>query len=321
MTRILASDIGGTNARFALFAPGPGGLELLDRAQLSSRAAGSFPELLAGLRALGPQWAPGGCALAVLAVAGPVRGGVRCDPPNLDWDVDVSDPAALGLPRTLLVNDFLAQACAALTGVMDRAEVVLPGEADPDGTVAVIGAGTGLGKAALVPDGRGGRVPMPSEGGHALFPFAGEREFALQRFLMRRTGRAQVIGDMVVSGPGLAALHAFLGGGEQTPEAVGAGLDRHPETMDWAARLYGRACRNFALETLALGGVVVCGSVAARNPALMHHEAFAREFRDGGAQSALLGRIPVFLNRDADSGLWGAAHLGADALGLAGAYK
>ncbi|WP_028587411.1 glucokinase [Desulfocurvus vexinensis] len=316
MTTILAADIGATNARFAAFEHGPGGLAMGPAVWLDSAGAGSFAGLLEALRGAGAPVDPGRADVVALAVPGPVRGGVACDPPNLSWGIDVSDPGALGLGRVVLLNDFEAQAWACLTGVMADALPVLDGALGAQGPLAVLGPGTGMGQAALLPDGRGGHVVLASEGGHALFPFQGQEEFAFQRFLLARTGRTQVVGDMVVSGSGLAAVHAFLSGEDLAPARVGAGLAGHPRTLRWAARFLGRACRNHVLQTAARGGLVVCGGVAAHNPALATDPAFAAEFLASDTHAELLAAVPVRLNARQDSGLWGAALFGARALGL-----
>lgn len=318
MTTILAADIGATHARFAAFEHGPAGLAMGRCLWLDSAGAESFAGLLAALRRAEPALDPARADVLALAAPGPVRGGVFCDPPNLSWSIDVSDPGALGLGRVLLLNDFQAQAWATRTRVMDAALPVLPGAgagAGAPGPVAVLGPGTGLGHGALVPDGRGGFVALASEGGHALFPFLGEEEFAFQRFLLARSGRTQVVGDMVVSGPGLAAVHAFLSGEELAPAEVAARLESHPRTQAWAARFLGRAGRNHVLQTAALGGLVLCGGVAARNPALAADPAFAAEFLASDTHAAFLAAVPVRLNRAEDSGLWGAALYGALTMG------
>jgi glucokinase len=174
--------------------------------------------------------------------------------------------------------------------------------------------GTGLGKAALVSDGRGGHIALPSEGGHTLFPFVTDREWEYFRFLQARTGRTQIIGDLVVTGGGLSALHSFLAGRELDPPEVAAGFATHPETLAWFARFYGRACRDLALQVLALGGLFVSGGIAAKNPEVVEHPVFAEEFRASETHPHLLAQIPVRLNANEDSGLWGAAMLGRQKL-------
>lgn len=87
-------------------------------------------------------------------------------------------------------------------------------------------------------------------------------------------------------------------------------LARCPETLEWASRFYGRVCRNYALEVLSLGGLYIAGGVAAKEPVLVTHQAFEEEFRSSDTLSDLLNKMPVFLIKDENSGIWGAAVLG-----------
>ena len=312
--RILAADIGGTNARFAAFAAaGDGTLALLGKpCWLPTARSASFQDLAARLDREGGLPLAGSAAdVAAVAIAGPVEEGARSAPPNIAWDLDLArDAAALGWGNWVLVNDFAALAYACRTPAMDRAEPVLPGRPDPGGVMAVVGAGTGLGKAALLPDGRGGWLPLSTEAGHGLFPFTDGEEQEFSSFVRQATGRRQVIGDLVCSGSGLALLHRFLIGEEATPEAAAAAFGPGSATLEWLAPILGPASRELAQQTLCQGGVTVAGGIAARNPAVVHHPAFAAEFRDCETHAALLARIPVRLSADQDAGLWGAALAG-----------
>lgn len=312
MSDILAADIGGTNSRFAHFGlDGAGKLALKGTCWLGTKDFSSFKALIGGLRETDFSISPEDADVAAIAVAGPVeRGGTYCSPPYIDWDIDISNPGELGLGRTLLINDFVAQAWAALSPVGESAREVLPGEADPDGTIAVIGAGTGLGKAALVPDGEGGHSAAPSEGGHAAFPFVTKAECEFGEFVKKDTGHEYPTGNTVVSGGGLSRIHEFLTGQRLDPQEVTAHLVGGSETLRWAARLYGRACRDFALDVLATGGLYIAGGVAARSPAILEHEDFEAEFRRSPKMAAVLRKIPVYLITDQESGLWGAAYCG-----------
>jgi glucokinase len=210
-------------------------------------------------------------------------------------------------PRTLLINDFFAQALAVGGPPGRDARLILAGNPDPAAPLAVIGAGTGLGKALLVADGRGGHLVVPSEGGHADFPFGGGREQQYQNFLLEKCGGSYLSGNTVVSGQGLSYLHEFLAGAELSPAQVVREFPAHPETHAWAARFYGRVARNYVLETLALGGLYIAGGVAAKAPELLEHPAFREEFHHSPTMGHLLRRVPVRLISDENSGLWGAA--------------
>ncbi|MBI9093065.1 MAG: glucokinase [Desulfobacterium sp.] len=308
MKTIIAADIGGTNARFKAFETDgqklfPGG-----DIRFPTKGVASFEELMEQLTASPFPLKATRADMFALALAGPVQGGVYCSPPNIGWAVDMGAFSRhSGISNYILLNDFTAQAYACRTSIIDKAITVLPGKAQPDGVMAVLGAGTGLGKAILTPDGAGGYLVLASEGGHGLFPFAGEPEFRLQRFIMNRTGLSQVIWEHVVSGPGLSHIHAFLTGKEVSPAEVAAHAAKHTATLQWASRFYARACRNFALEALATGGVVISGGVAAKNPDLVLNDTFRKEFLYCDTHGELIADIPVLLNIKEDTGLWGAA--------------
>jgi glucokinase len=80
------------------------------------------------------------------------------------------------------------------------------------------------------------------------------------------------------------------------------------------ARFYGRVCRNFALQILAFGGVYIAGGVAAKIPNLVTHQEFTIEFRRSKTMSHVLKKIPLMLNSNQESGLWGAAVQGLELL-------
>ena len=315
MPEILAADIGGTNCRFAHFRTGTGGtLELVGVQWLKTAEAASFGELLQMLGRTELKLKSWDADIAIVAAAGPVAAGERISPPFISWDIDLKRDG--GVFRSLrLINDFVAQAFATRSPVGEGAEQLLSGRADPAGTVAVIGAGTGLGMAALVPDGAGGFCAMPSEGGHSGFQFVGKRECEFSERLARQLGASYLTGNEVVSGPGLSRIHHYLSGEELEPHEVTASLAKHPETHEWAARFYGRACRNLALHTFSTGGLYIAGGVAARAPEIVRHRAFHDEFKSSPRMSAVLAEIPVYLISEQDSGLWGAAYFGLTALG------
>ncbi|UCH80518.1 MAG: glucokinase [Nitrospiraceae bacterium] len=316
MKNILTADIGGTNSRFAHFATDDNGnLLLVSTIWLQTGEVSSFKELISNLNVNEFSILPDGADIAVIAIAGPVERGVYSAPPFISWDIDISHAGTdYGFNKCVLINDFVAQAFASKSPVGDSAETILRGAVVNDAATAVIGAGTALGKAVLMPDGRGGYIAVPSEGGHASFPFSSEREFQYHDFLMKQLDQKYITANFVVSGRGLRYLHHFLSGRDLKPEEVSAELSDESETLEWASRFYGRVCRNYALETLSLGGVYIAGGVAAKIPQLIKHRAFEDEFRSSSTMSDILGSIPVFLINNEESGLWGAAFLGLQTL-------
>lgn len=307
--QILAADIGGTHSRFARFLLSRDGtLVLKDKTWLPSRRHTGLTSLLNGLAATSFPLSPQEADMTVLAVKGPVVSGLYCRPPGLDWCLDLSHAARdYGMRRFLLINDFVAQAFATRSPAAEGALTVRKGKGDPQAATLAIGAGTGLGLAALVPDGTGRYVAVPSEGGHAAFPFLSPREDLYRKFLIGKMGNSGLECDVVVSGRGLALLQEFLTGEALSPEEASERVVSGSETLEWMARFYGRVCRDSALLFLARGGIFIAGGVAGRKPALVTTEAFMNEFLNSATMGEILQQIPVRLLTDTDSGLWGAA--------------
>jgi len=281
---------------------------LLSAIWLKTADAASFSSLLANLRDSEFPLAAKEADIVGIAIAGPVTEGVQSTPPLIPWGINISQAQEdFGFKRCFLINDFVAQAFSCLSPIGQSAQAIRSGHADRKAAIAVIGAGTGLGKAVLIPDERIGYLANPSEGAHTGFPFVGRQECAFHDFLMARFNTPYATCNHVVSGRGLSAIHAFLTGNDLEPAQVAAEFPRHPETLAWCARLYGRACRNFALETLARGGLYIAGGLAARNPEILCHDSFRDEFLASEIMGHLLSGIPVFLIKDQNSGLWGVA--------------
>jgi len=321
MSFLLAADIGGTNSRFAIFAlqDAPASLpdmELLREQWLPTAQYGSFTELVRDLRLPdGAPFVPPGTLFASLGIAGPVRDNC-CEPPNIAWSIRTDEAAAaLGIPAVLLVNDFVAQGYACLLAALNtRARAALDitelhAGKKSAAPLALVGAGSGCGKALVLPE---ARMVLPSEGGHGEFPFRREEEAFAK--LLRDSLGDEIVVEMPVSGEGLRRLFAFHCGEELPAAEMCSRLnpphtDAEHKTLAWFARFYGRACRNFVLDTLALGGLYVTGGMATRVP-VTTHPAFLESFRDNKAMGGLLRDVPVFHIRSQKAGLWGAAACG-----------
>ncbi len=319
MPHILTADIGATNSRFALFHvdgedASLASLHLVKEHWFSTQQYRSFPELLSDLANI-PQFIPSDTALACLAPAGPIANNL-CTPPNIAFTLHTDEVTqALGIPHVSMVNDFVAQGQAALSALSHPAlrkhlgmvTIQKGNTRSPDKPVAVLGAGSGCGKALLLPDIN--RI-IASEGGHTLFPFISPEEYAFATFMQKHTNKNLLIGDAVVSGEGLACLFAFHTGKNLPPDQIGPLLvtpgPHHNTVLAWFARFYARTCRDFILDTLALGGLVITGGIATRIPVLQH-PVFIEELETGETLQHLLKNLPIWHMQSQQAGLWGAA--------------
>lgn len=315
--RVLAADIGGTNSRFAIFETAP--LRMIESVSLSSDVP-DFPTLLNRLSETRPEMAPERVDCLSLAIAGPIEDVKERDTlpergylSNQPWFVDLPQARAQRhFGPALLINDFTAQAWACMVpGLLDEAQVILAGDpcADCAAPRALIGAGTGLGQAMLMPMPDGSECIFPSEGGHAAFPFVEAGEYAFGDFVAARKGLSYARGDDVVTGPGLALLHEYLTGQQRRPAEFTGDADFFDSlTRRMFSRFYGRVARALALNCLPMHGLIITGGLAANRPFLVDCDEFRHEFLNvPPPHRAMMAHIPVRLNNNQSSGLWGAA--------------
>lgn len=314
MLKVLAADIGGTNSRFARFDLGErSDAHIIGECSLASKSFASFAALLQELRQNEFWKLAEGVECFVIAITGPVQGGKYCQSVNLPWDVDLErDQHALPKCPAWLINDFLAQAFATLSPVAAEAEVVLPGVVQSGTLVSVIGAGTGLGKAFLVPSHSGQYLGCPSEGGHATFACESEEDVQMMRFACKKIPAQYIDWEDLLSGRGLQLIHEYFSGERLEASEIAQRSSEFSKTIEYLARTYGRACRDFALTTLPTGGLYIAGGVAAKNPHIVFSTAFREAFLGSKSYREVLEAIPVRLFDNERSGLWGAAWYGRE---------
>ncbi len=307
--RILAADIGGTNSRFAC-------VEIDNLSSVSMGESFVFPTWLESISSLHDlldhfqQHAPFEIAdlehyhAVSLGVAGAVDRG-KATLPNIPWDIDLA--SADNAPDIFMLNDFAAQAHAFLDeNVLDQLKSVRPGRGFGPGSIAIIGAGTGLGHAALKPVATR-RVVIGSESGHTTFAFHGPQERDIERFLKSRIGKKWISNDDVVSGSGAALIHECLSGETVSPANALSDASANAQTRTMFSRFYARACKNYCLAMHPVEKLIITGGIAAKNPHLVRSKEFSQEFNDADHYRHLLKTVPIYLNTDQSLGIRGAA--------------
>lgn len=312
--RVIAADVGGTKTLLRL-ADVEGGIQTtIAQERVTSGAHASFSALLGSFLRNAASTADAAC----FAVAGPVNNGVA-HLTNLDWTVDGTQISReLDIPRVAVVNDFFAVASGVPFLQAGDLVELNRGDRDPSAPIAVLGAGTGLGEAVVVPRDRSWIV-IPSEGGHADFAPTDDEQIELLRFLRRSLG-GHVSYERVVSGHGLSNIYAFLSEREgERLELDAAKIAANAGDGDRLAAnavrifidVYGAEAGNLALKVLARGGVYLTGGVGAKNRAWFTDGAFMHAFRAKGRFSALMDEIPVHLVVNQEVGLLGAMAIAA----------
>ncbi len=326
---ILAGDVGGTNTRLAWFDVAGGALVAGASRTYPSRQHPDFGAIATAFL----RDAPGTPEHVCLGVAGAVRDG-RVDPVNLAWDVDGPALAArLGVRQVLLLNDLEANAWGLAALPESDFAVLQAGQPVRTGNAAVISAGTGLGEAGLVWDGRRHR-PVASEGGHADWAPQDEIQQALWRFLAAEMSHVSV--ERVLSGPGLHNIYRFLRDGQglveppwladslrreaPAPVIATAGLEGRAEicvrALGLLVAIYGAEAGNLGLRMLATAGVYLGGGIAPRVLPALRSRAFLDAFAAKGRVRALLEILPVRVVLNDRAALVGAARRAALEAGL-----
>src|SRR3984957_20931819 len=164
---ILAGDVGGTKVHLALYDFANGRLHPLRDQKFPPHEFGSLDEVvLKFLAGDGTNATQGKDILAAcFGVPGPVRDG-RLKLTNLPWILDTHELVqSLSIRNISLINDLEANGYGIPELAPDKIFVLHAGDPDAVGHAGLIAAGTGLGEALLIWDGRHHR-PILSEGGH-----------------------------------------------------------------------------------------------------------------------------------------------------------
>lgn len=311
----LLADIGGTNARFALCLPGerPGEAVLRTGADFP-RLEDAVADVLAVL--------DGDVREAVFAVAGPVDGSVA-QLSNSPWRADAEALARrFGWRRCRLINDFAANALSLpLLGAAD-VEAIGGGRILDDRPKVVLGPGTGLGVAGLVPSAEGW-LPVPGEGGHATL--AADDDFQARLISALREEVGHVSRESVLCGPGLLRLHgaivAVMGeaaGGDRvhlgSPEEITRAAREQPggsasQAIAVFSRMLGAYAGDLALIFGAAGGVYLAGGVLPALGELFDRAAFRRRFEAKGPFSDYQKAIATLMITAQQPGLLGLSAL------------
>ncbi len=324
MTLILAGDVGGTKCNLGLFLKEGPALRSVFQRRLATRDYTGFEDLIGdflqravvlGEGAIGQAIDAAGFGLAGVVINGCLHA------ENLRWALDVSAlTQKLNLKNIVLMNDVAATALS-----LDRlssVDLVLLNQGSPEhyATRAVIAAGTGLGEAILFWDGTQYRVER-SEGGQGDFAPRTEREIQLLIHLKSRLPHVSC--EEIVSGRGFRRIHEFLDpsvhhqsfetpDGNSASEITQRGLAQScvvcVETLAFWTEIYGAVAGNFALQTLALGGIYVAGGIAVKVLPKLKDGTFFLSFCGKSKLASVLARIPISVVVNEDAPVWGAAY-------------
>ncbi len=308
---ILVADIGGTNARFAIAVSDGGRISIRDAQIFRAEdfetirdAADAYLESVA-------EQPKQGC----FAAAGPIIDD-EVDFTNSHWTLRPSDIAPpLNLDRFLIVNDFFGLAAGVAHLPDDDFVAVKEGSPKPDAPQLVIGPGTGLGQALIVPTGAGQKI-VATEGGHVSFAPRTDEEFEIKKFIAREHPRVSV--ERLLSGRGLVNIHralcaiegaqrVSLQANEITAAAISGEYPIAVKAVDMFCSVLGSVAGDAVLATGARGGAVLGGGILPKIRDVFLKSTFVDRFSEKGRMSDYVGAVPVRMIVSDGAALYGAA--------------
>lgn len=319
---ILAGDVGGTKVDLALYGFENGRLALVREQRFAAHGYSGL-EVIAEkfLSDFGHPEITAAC----FGVPGPVRHG-RLKLTNLPWVLDCEEISrGLKIEHLFLINDLEANGYGIGELHSGQIHVLSEGDASAVGNRGLVSAGTGLGQAILVWNGKM-HIPMASEGGHCDYAPRNELEIDLLRYLQREL-KGRVSFERVVSGIGLKNIYSFLRDEKgmeepawlkermqhEDPNAVIGDVGENGSSELCAKALeifvsaYGAEAGNLALKVLSVGGLYLGGGIAPKILKTMKGGAFMKAFVDKGRLSDLLIHMPVRIILESRAALMGAA--------------
>ena len=319
----LATDVGGTHARIGLVvgnAVGKRPVNVLHYHRYScadwtslTAMLQDFVEQLAGTPYAAVQGKLRHCAVAC---AGYVLDDAIIND-NLPWPVSIREIRdGLGIQRLAVINDFEALAYA--TQFIDADEIqpiIEAAQPAASGPVLVMGPGTGLGSAVLLPGQPRAQVLATEAGQISLAP-GNEREIEILRLFRR--DRPHVSFEDALSGPGLLKLYRALCELRASParlltpaEITGAALAGNDaaaiEALEVFCGLLGSFVGDLVLLYGARGGVYLAGGILPQIQSFLLASSFTERYFNKGVMRAYLQQVPVRLIEHGQLGVIGAA--------------
>lgn len=308
----MVGDIGGTNARFALVAPGKSELMSIKTLQCTK-----FETVQEAIKSYLSSINDAEIVSACIASAGTTHLDVF-KPANNDWVINKSNvSSALNDIQVNWINDFSAQALATTTLKSNDVIVINKGAVQPERVRLVIGPGTGLGTCGLI-NSSNGWVPLPAQGGHSDFAPNSSLEIEIWTLLQKQFGHVAV--ERILSGPGIVNLYKalcqinekevlFNSPSEITSAAIKVNPDSiSKETLHLFCRIFGSVTGTIALSTGCLGGIYITSDLVRNFLDFFIDSDFLKSFEDKGRLKYYMTDIPIFISKKENMGLIGSTY-------------
>jgi glucokinase len=305
----LVTDIGGTNARFALYDLATNELSAITKILISKNdiLLTLIKDYLASQSVT--------VEMACIAIACPIDDEDVINMTNNDLSFSRSELIqALNLIKLEVINDFTAVSMS--IPQLSKKDLIKIGGDEPNLNypIAIYGAGTGLGVSHLIKVNQHW-ISLSGEGGHTELPMTSEDEDRILAQLRKKFGRVST--ERFLSGNGIVNIYqALLQIKEQpieamTPDiivknALSKSCPLCLQTLTYFCTFMGRFGGNLALTLNTQGGVYIAGGIVPRFIEFFKSSPFREAFEHKGRMSYLVKKIPVYVITHEDPGLLGA---------------
>ncbi|OCG76190.1 glucokinase [Gilliamella sp. Nev6-6] len=305
----LVTDIGGTNARFALYDLTTNKLSAITKILISKNDV-----LLTLIKDyLASQSVT--VKMACIAIACPIDSEDVINLTNNDLSFSRSELVrVLNLTKLEVINDFTAVSMSIPQLSKNELVKIEGGEPDLNYPIAIYGAGTGLGVSHLIKVNQRW-VSLSGEGGHTELPMISDEEDRILAQLRKKFGRVST--ERFLSGSGIVNIYQALLHinnkpiEEVTPDiivnkALSNSCPLCLQTLTYFCTFMGRFGGNLALTLNTQGGVYIAGGIVPRFIEFFKASPFREAFERKGRMSYLVKKIPVYVITHEDPGLLGA---------------
>ncbi|MCC3861213.1 glucokinase [Pseudemcibacter aquimaris] len=300
MHKILVSDVGGTNGRFAIATLNADGKldSISNIGVLQCREYKTFSLMLKDYLSTINETP----AIARFAIAGAMtarRGNLW----HFNWEIVAEDlENEFHFENVTLLNDYEALVHSIPHLSNDDLKTISPATSGLTGApFSVFGVGSGLGGAIGVPSKHALNV-VPTEVGHISFAPKTERQQKLLTFTKKSVPHVSI--ETFMSGNGICRIYDFLNFDQQlnADELTAAQISQNAqnnndplcvETMNLFFEMLASIAGDISVAQGAKGGVFIGGGIIPKNIDLIGHDDFIAKFTDKGPMTDYNKQIPV----------------------------
>lgn len=307
----IVADLGGTNIRLAI-SNGIGA----QAEHIHTLSVGDYSGLIECIEHYLTLVPDAGATKLSIAAATPITGD-QVMLTNRDWGFSISGVCKhFNFEQVKVVNDFTGLALSLPLLTSNDLKQLGGGDANPEGAIALLGAGTGLGVSGLIKS-AAGYYPLQGEGGHVTVGATNERELAIFNEFNKRYGHMSA--ERLLSGTGIGEAYEILCllDGVEDLNLRPAQISKHAtdktnpqceELMTLFCRWFGIVAGNLAISLGSTGGVYIGGGIVPKLGDYFVNSNFRDAFNHKGRFTEYLSAIPVYVIHAPQPALLGASN-------------